>query len=557
MSKRLFVVLIWTCLLLAPGLAACGPEPSPPFNPIQPTSAPTVVQPSPFIRPTSAPLISSPAPVPTIARNPTGSVVLAGIGAVARDVTRLPPFVAAALYDSLLHLAASDGSLEPALAESWQVSNDARLFTFKLRDGLKWSDGVPLTADDVVFTIKELSDPKTRLTPTADFGDIVDVQATDSQTVVIKLNEAYCAALTYISRVEILPRHVLEGKDLTSIAQEDFVGSGPLVLKVWGSDALSFAPNRNYYGPMPAIENWTYKIFDDEDAARSSLARGDVDVIESGSATQDEEGSPGLFSRPANQFYALAMNQTRPLFGDARVRRAILAGLDIAGLTREYGGEKAQTLQTSLLESFWAFPNGVGQQSFDLDTARQLLAEAGWRDTNGDGIADKDGAPLQMTLWAQAEDPVMEPLAFAIREQLGRIGVQVILKLDDRAGLLTRLLLQEYDLGLMLFNIPADPDQHWFWDSTEREPGSGLNISGYSNPRVDKLSRKGNQVTGCDPRLREQAYNEMYTQIAVDAPMAFLFAPSAGIDSRDGIRGIAPSPFAGDYWNLNEWQLSR
>lgn len=480
-------------------------------------------------------------------------MVVAGVGKLTRDMTNLPPFVSAALYDSLLHFSPSDGSLEPALAKSWQVSDDALTFTFKLRDGLKWSDGVPLTADDVVFTIKTLSDPKTRLTPTADFGTLVDVRATDSQTVVVQLKEANCPALTFIGGIKLLPRHILEGKDPGALASSDFVGSGPLILKDWGSDALRFAPNQNYYGAMPVIENWTYKSFDDEEAAQSALSRGDVDVKESRYAPQDDDSSPGLFSRPANQFYSLAMNQTRPLFADVRVRRALIAGLDIPRLTLEYGGDKAQILQTSLLNTFWGYPNGILQQAFDPDKARQLLAEAGWRDTNGDGIADKGGAPLQMTLWAQADDPVMEPMAFSIRDQLARVGVQAVLKLDDRAGLLTRLFLQEYDLGLMLFNIPPDPDQHWFWDTTEREPGRGLNISGYSNPRVDELSKEGNQAAGCEPQLRAKAYDEMYKQIGEDAPVAFLFAPSAGIAARGGITGIAPSPFAGDYWNLNEW----
>lgn len=478
--------------------------------------------------------------------------MVAGVGKVQRDVTNLPPFISAALYDSLLHLSPSDGSLEPALAKSWQVSNDAREITFKLRDGLKWSDGVPLTADDVVFTIKTLSDPKTRLTPTADFSNLVDVHATDSQTVVVQLKEAYCPALTFVGGIKILPRHILEGKDPGALASSDFVGSGPLILKDWGSDALRFTPNLNYYGGMPVIENWTYKIYDGEEAAQSALARGDVDVKESHYDPQDD-ASPGLFSRPANQFYVLAMNQTRPLLADVRVRRALIAGLDIPGLTREFGGDRAQTLQTSFLDTFWGYPKGVTQPAFDPDKAKQLLGEAGWRDTNGDGIVDKGGAPLQMTLWAQADDPVMEPMAFSIRDQLAQVGVEVILKLDDRAGLLTRLFLQEYDLGLTLFNIPPDPDQHWFWDSSEREPGSGLNISGYSNSRVDELSKEGNQAAGCEPLLRAKAYDEMYKQIGEDSPVAFLFAPSAGIAARGGITGIAPSPFAGDYWNLSEW----
>src|SRR5581483_11924261 len=111
------------------------------------------------------------------------------------------------------------------------VSDDAKTFTFMLRQNVKWHDGKPLTADDIVFTLKTLFDPDIRITPAADFGPIGDVTANDARTISVSMKNAYCAALTYIGAVKILPKHVLENKTLTNIAAEDLLGTGPLILK--------------------------------------------------------------------------------------------------------------------------------------------------------------------------------------------------------------------------------------------------------------------------------------------------------------------------------------
>ena len=146
--------------------AACAPQPVP-----TPPSPPPVSA-------TQTP--STPVPPTTMPRYAGGSVVVAGIGQPSRQVTSLPPFVADGLYDSLLHVDPKTGALAPGLAVSWEVSDDARTFTFHLRQGVKWHDGQPFTAQDVVFTIQTFSSTGLRIaTPAADFGAISAASAPD------------------------------------------------------------------------------------------------------------------------------------------------------------------------------------------------------------------------------------------------------------------------------------------------------------------------------------------------------------------------------------------
>ncbi|MBI4671456.1 MAG: hypothetical protein HY741_07295 [Chloroflexi bacterium] len=541
-------------------LIACEADPATFTAPV-PTIPPTIGStatnaPTRTPRATQAALPSPTKLTPTVAPTPTvrrrgGSLIVAGVGEPSREIAALPQFVASALYDSLLRVNPQDGSLLPGLATSWTVSDDAKTVTFVLRQGVKWHDGLPLTAGDVVFTLKTLSDAKIRVTPAADFGSLADVTAPDAQTVRLTFREPYCAALTYIGNIKILPEHVLKNKPLNDVAPADLIGTGPLILKAWQDDALTFKANAAYWNGAPWVTDWTYRAYPaypDERAARDAVRQGDADVV----VTQDVMDGTQNSAYTTNEFYALAINTKRAPFDDVRVRQAVAVALDRAQFTTTLRGT---TLETSMLPSFWANANPK-PQSFDVARARQLLSDAGWRDADGDGIVEKAGKPLEVTLWAQADDATFETAAQIARAQLEAIGIRAVLKLPERYLYLTRVFLQEYDLALAHFNIPLDPDQHYFWSTQSDEPGYGLNVTGYANAQVDQALDTGNAVARCEPTARKQIYALMFQRLATDAPMVFLFAPTRNVNARAQVQGIAPSSFAGAFWNLNAWEVA-
>lgn len=482
-------------------------------------------------------------------RPPSGSIVVAGVGAPARETTALPEFVSRALYDSLLRVNPRTGDLIPGLAEQWLVSEDAKTFVFILRENVKWHDGAPLTADDVAFTLSALADADIRIHPAADFGPLQSITATNARTVSITFREAYCAALTSIGMVPILPKHLLENKSLANLADDEWIGTGPLLLREWRTDTITFTRNPTYWNGAPQIVNWTYRAFPNENAARDAVRQKRADVL----VTENPLAEIPNLPIAANEFYALALNTKRAPFDDARVRQAMAAALAPDEFTQTLAGTK---IQTSLLASFWAHPNNLTPIPFDAARARQLFSQAGWRDTDGDGVLDQDGKPFEVTLWARAEEPRSELGAQLARQQLAQVGVRAILKLTDRILFLTRAFLQEYDMALVHFNIPLDPDQRYFWASSETEPGFGLNVTGYENARVDQALNAGNRIARCEPNARKNAYAPVFQQLSQEVPMVFLFAPNRFVNARQGVQGIAPSSFAGDFWNLNTWEVA-
>lgn len=555
MHKSLCVLILFLFLAACQGIPPFVPGPPPSDTPSSAlTDAATPVS-SSTPAPDATTLPDPPAggsPAPTTPRGAGGSIHIAGFGIASREITALPNFVSHALYDSLLRLDPADGHLLPALATRWIVSEDAKTFVFTLRDGVRWHDGTLLTADDIVFTLKTLSSPSVRINPAADFGPLADVKATDSRTVTVTFQEPYCAALTYIGTLNILPAHRLDTKSLTNVANEDLIGTGPLVLKNWQNDVLTFTRNPNYWDGAPHIQDWTYRAYPTELDARTAVARGQADFV----ATFHKLSAPQVTSRPLNEFFALAMNVPREPLDDARLRQAIAFGLDRSAAVPDEFESDVSLLATSLLPAFWANPQSVRQPSFDPKRAQQLISEAGWRDTDGDGIVEKDGKPLELTLWAQADESRSELVAQILRAQLQQIGVRAVLKMTDRTLFLTRVFLHEYDLALVRFNIPPDPDQHYFWSESETEPGFGLNVTGYSNSRVEDALTAGNRVANCDPTARKTAYSPVFQQIAQDLPMVFLFASPEYIATGAELRGVAPSPFAGDFWNLSSWEFT-
>lgn len=549
--KRILDCCILLCLPVLIFVVACEAEPT-----ATPTRVPTrTLQGTAAPRGTTAPLPTrdaSPAvtAAPTRRFGPGGSIVIAGVGQPSREISALPEFVSNALYDSLLRVDPKTGDLIPGLAEQWLVSDDAKTFVFVLREGVKWHDGSPLTADDVVFTLKALSDPDVRVNPAADFGPIDEIAATDDRTVSVTFTDPYCAALTHIGQVKILPQHLLDGKDLANVSNEDLIGTGPLVLQDWDGDTLTFARNAAYWNGPPQIVDWTYQSFPSAVQAQAAVRDGQANVLVERVTGTDTEGV--VF--PASEFYALAMNTERFPFEDSSTRQAVAAALNVEQIAAEANGT---ALTSSLLPGYWANSRNLAGNTFDPTRAKRLLTEAGWRDADGDGILDKDGKPFEVTLWAQSEEPLSEQSAQRIRQQLEQVGIRAILKLTDRTLFLTRLFLHEFDLALAHYNLPLDPDQHYFWASSEIEPGAGLNVTGYTNAAVDAALASGNSVERCEPTARKNAYAPMFQQLVKDTPMVMLFAPSDALRSNQDVEGPAPSAFAGAYWNLNKWQVAQ
>lgn len=540
-----------TFLVCAFFLAACSASVPTPTRvtvsiPATPTLAPTP-SPAPTDEPTREPSPTAPAKIPE-----GGAITLGLIGQPSFQVTTLPRFLSAALYDSLLQFDPRDGSPRAGLAETWTVSSDARTFDFHLRANVTWHDGQALTADDVVFTLATLSNPKTRVTPLTDFGPLDQITTVNAQTVRVTFKSPDCAALANLGAVKILPKHILDKANLAQLTPPQLIGSGPLKLVEYQSgDAFVLTRNENYWQGAPHIQDWTLKIFPNASAQADAFAKGTTEVIEYDIARGIEPGEANgarIYSYPSNSFYGLAISNTVPALNDVRVRQALSAAIDRNALVQDVVDGRAQAMDSSLLPTFW----GYASPALGKTDSAQLFSDAGWTRGN-DGIWTKNGKPLVLMLLAIADDPIAEPLAYRVRAMLGAAGVNAQLRLGERNFYLTRLFDYTFDLALVQWNLTLDPDQTFLWNSKQANPGNGFNIVSYANPRVDDWFAQALAVPSCDQNARQKIYAQAYKQIAQDASYVFLFTPERGLVARTRVGGLAPSSFAGDYWNLRDW----
>jgi peptide/nickel transport system substrate-binding protein len=541
-------------------LAACTPVriPTSDVTPTRPITAPPFA-PTQVQTPSMEPVTAAPTgiPTPTASTGPEGGALSVGsIGGVNPDVNLLPAIVQNALFDSLLQVDPASGALKPALAESYQVSNDALTITFRLRANTRFHNGDTVTADDVVATIKAFSDPSFRGTPVTDFGTFARATALDAVTVQLSFSDGYCPALASIGTLKIFPRAVATSVTFPRLTTAQLIGTGPFKLAARTEDQFTFERYADYFRSAPHLDSLIVRVYSDPAALRAAFASKQIDLMPTDPndyAAIRKISEANVLATDSPEFIGLLFNIDTTTLSDPRVRQALTFALDRQVLLNDIGGQ-ARTIDVSALPEYWAWPKNLPGYTLDIVRAKQLLADAGWR-ANGDGLLQKNGKPMQLDLWAEADDPIMEPLAFRIREMYAALGIQAQLQLDDRPGWVTRAFDHRFDLLLFSRKIPIDPDQHWYWQSNQNDKGNGFNFGSYSNARVDGLFKDSLHIPVCDAGARAAIFAEIDRTLVADAPMAFLFAPKKYLVARERVLGLAPSSFAGDFWNLNAWRV--
>ena len=512
-----------------------------------PTPQPTQVSKPP------APTAIVPASTPVIPVG--GSLTIGVVGKATLEMNGMPAIVQESVFDSLLQANATTGALEPSLATTYTVSSDAVTFTFRLRENVRWHNGDTFTADDVVATINAFAAQNFRGTPLTDFGTNPRASAPDPQTVQIIFGEGYCPALTSIGTMPIVSRAVARATNFPRLTPAQMIGTGPFrFVKSTNEGGLVLEHNQDYWRGAPKLEGVTVRTFADSAAMRAAFKDQQIDLMP-GSSTEfaaiKNISDAQRYALDSSESVLVIFNTETVGLNDARVRQALNYAIDRTVLLNDLGGQ-GRALDALVLPNFWAQSATLPRYVFDANKAKQMLTEAGWA-IGADGIARKAGKPLRLELWTEADHPILEALAFRLREQLAAVGIQVVLQLDDRPGWVTRAFEHRFDLLLLVRKIPLDPDQHWYWQANQNEKGNGLNLGSYASARVDALIKDSLRVNACDANARTTINDEINRALISDAPAAFLLAPKRYWVARERVLGLAPSPFAGDVWNIEQW----
>jgi len=457
------------------------------------------------------------------------------------------------------------GEPEPDLALAWEISDDGRTYTFYLRPQVRWHDGEPFTAQDVVFTYSLLADPQFPGDPTlAAFFRQVQCVAVDELTVRCQLPEPFSPFLAYTT-VGILPAHLLKGLQAKELAEHAFnrhpIGTGPFRLVALDNERALLARNRDYYLGFPQIELVEVRFFPDVDAALAALLRGEIQGLLVGQNVGPRQlevvaatGRFRLLDAPRTPYTVLFFNLNSPPLADVRVRRALSLLIDRQAIVRGLLGGRALPGATPIPPGTWAHDPDAQAPARDVAAAARLLEEAGWTRTD-DGPWRKDGQPLSLSLLTDT-DPLREAVAREVARQLQQEGVLVQVQAATTKELVdSYLLARRYDLALFTIDPGPDPDPYPMWHSSQISP-NGRNFSGYYSPEADALLGEARRTP--DRARRRSLYVRFQSLFLEDAPAAVLFYPLYTYIVDRSVRGPAPGVlfYASDrFANIWEWRV--
>jgi len=531
--QRPLAILLVSVLVLA---LACRRAPSvgtaTPASAV-PTAVATAAGPAPAVERTPIPPAAQPTATPASPTAVTRGIVEAGFE---EPRTLNPLFVSDPLsealsrlvFDGLVALDPATGDPVPALAEAWDVSDDGTVYTFHLRQGVRWHDGEPFSASDVVFTYQRLLDPDVRSPRFSRLAERVKtVELVDEATVRITLIRPDASFLATLGTIGIVPEHVLGTVLPQQLVTDPFglssaVGTGPFIFNQWlRGVSLTLRANPDYYRGAPRVPQYTYRVVSTVEELAQGLRDGTIDwaIVDAAGAGQLPAIDGVTVERFPGYELVLVALQLDPakskLFADARVRRALLLGTDRASLVRSVWGDRARVAEGLQPPASWAAGEPTVRTDYDPAQAQQLLEAAGWV-PGDDGIRVRDGQRLSFRLLATGSDPGRRALAELLQQQWRAIGVEVTLDLASWAEV-RRRATQDRDFEALLIGVlwDVDPDQSAVWSSDSFY--DGLNFGHYLDSEVDQLLVEA--VATRDRAQRTELYRKIEERVLTDLPV--------------------------------------
>ena len=452
----------------------------------------------------------------------------------------------------------------PDLAESWKISNNQKTITFTLKKNLKWSDGLPLTSEDVLFTWKLITNPTTRTPYGSDYQLVKEASAPDALTFKITYASSYAPALDTWTALHILPKHILKDEDINkTFFSRKPTGSSYYKLDEWisGQQVVLKASNNSTSGP-PSIEKLISRIIPDTSSQFLELTADNIDLMNINPiqyqrvfpARKDLQQKIALYKELGNGYTYLGFNLKKAPFNDIRVRQALNFAIDkdevIKGVLLGLGESISSPYKPG---TRWNNPN-LSPYPYKPKKALELLSEAGFI-KNKDGLLVKNGKPLKFEIITN-QNKQREMTAVLIQRRLQEIGVEVSIRVIEWASFVNRFIKTgDFDVVVLGWGLSLDPDQFNIWHSSQQGPGQ-FNFLGYENKKVDKLLELGRKEL--NPQKREKIYHQFSKYLLEDSPIVYLYAGYGLSAVHKRVKGIKkPSPPAGIYHNNYNWFIPK
>jgi len=457
------------------------------------------------------------------------------------------------------------GNVVPDLADTLVISPDGLVYDFRLRSGLYWHDDVPVTAADVLFTIGAMqSDDFPGVAWLRAFWQAVEVSAPDGPdglTIRFTLKQPLASFLDYTT-IGLLPVHLWEKVPVAEMMLSQFntrpVGTGPFQLTQITATRTELATNPRYHGPASFLTGITLRFYPDHQSLLPAYDRGEIDAISwvwpEDFAEVNKRPDLELFSAPLAGYTLVYLNQQNtnvPFFQEMAVRQALLYALDRQSLIDTLENGQGLVAHTPILPGSWAHEPEIKQYAPDPVKARRLLEEAGWVDSDDDGVRDRDGVSLSFVLLGK--DPGWLD---ALSAAWAAIGVQAVPQTVTLAGLTRDFLAPlTFDAAIVSWELSGDPDPYPLWHSTQIQ--SGQNYAGWNNREADEAIEQARSLTDRD--LRRERYAEFQQIFAEEAPALLLYYPVYTYGVRSKIHQVQIGPLnspADRFRNIADWYIN-
>lgn len=467
------------------------------------------------------------------------------------------------LWQPLLRYNGDSLELEPYAADSYKESDDHKTLTFTLKSGLTWSDGKPLTANDYAWTYQQAAIPENNWPRLGTYSPYLSkVEATDDATLTVTLKDPIATSLqkTNAALAYVLPQHVWEKLDWQDPEKnpeimKPSVTCGPYTLQEWKKDqSATFAANDAFFLGRPNFDTYTVQVFGTSNVAAQALTEGQLHEF-----SPDNEGWPDMtenadlnalqWDTPEAGVMYFGFNTRLDIFKDKAVRQALNYAIDKELITEQltYGlGKRAIGMY---LPDSWAFNPDAEPFTADLDKAKQMLDDAGWKE-GSDGVRAKGNQRLEFSfIYGPNNDAIREQIATVSQEAWGELGCKVEVSGMEWGAYLQRTKEGPYDWGVFLnmYIGSIDPDMIWF----KKEADPTYNRVDFHNPEVEELYEQG--LKEFDEAKRADMYKKVMGILTEESPWIWVYYEQGHTAMLKSVKGVTIDKLGlNDNW---EWWL--
>ena len=478
----------------------------------------------------------------------------------------------------------------PLLASYPEISDDHLVYTFTLRDGVEWHDGEPFTAEDVLFSIKALKVPFVDDAHVRGYyADLTEVQA-EGQTVRFTMSQPYWMNDSVLGEMPLVPKHVYDPEGVldryelrdiiapeamddetlktfgdkfnTHPANRAPIGTGPYKFETWETGTeIILARNDEYWGEKAYLEKLRFRLISDPTAALTALKSGDVDFNPRLSPIQySQQTSAPSFERQfvkatytIPSYNYIGWNAERPFFRDKRVRQAMTMLVDREQILETILFGLGTVAASSFNPSSPDFNSSIKAWPYDRKRAAELLDQAGWVDTDGDGIRDKAGVPFRFTLAGSTGSDFVDLLLPVLKEEFKRVGIDMIERKLEFTVLVESLRDQRFDAATLAWvsGLLSDPHQLFHSSSSENR---GSNFVNFRNAEADQVIEQARLEF--DPEKRKQLYWRFQEILHQEQPYTLLFYPEEAAAYQRRFEDVEWLPVRPGY-DLTQWFVPR